>query len=79
MIKSKDLIALKNGDLTVDTLLELYPVKALVNDLVELALQSANAVPDKPITVTKEELDKIMSLFRIQGTSNRGRKPKTQE
>lgn len=76
MIKSKDLIALKNGDLTVDTLLELYPVKALVNDLVELALQSANAVPDKPITVTKEEFDKITSLFRIQGTSNRGRKPK---
>lgn len=83
MIKSKDLAAIKEGKMTVDTLLENYPVKALVSDLVELVMQK-DVIPAKPIVLSDEEYDRVMGMFRKRGVNavgeliKRGR-PKKEE
>ena len=76
-MKAKELKAIKEGKLTVDELLEIYPVKVLVNDLIEMVLaKPAPVVAEQPkITVTTQEWEQISNLFRIKGSSNRGRKP----
>ena len=82
MIKAKDLKAIKAGEITVDELLNNYPVKALVSDLIEIV---ANKTATEPVVVdriviTQEQFD---TYFRIKGfdvngaPSTRGRKPKT--
>lgn len=81
MIKSKDLAAIKEGKMTVDSLLENYPVKALVSDLVELVMQK-DVIPAKPIPLNQDEYDRVMALFRVRGfdavgeTIKRGRPKK---
>lgn len=78
MIKKKDL------KLTVDELLEKYPVKNLISDLLEMVNTKVDAVVvEQPkIAVSKEEFEQICSIFRIKGfdvngnPSKRGRKPK---
>ncbi|MBQ3414537.1 MAG: hypothetical protein IJH39_04150 [Clostridia bacterium] len=89
MIKSRDLAAIKAGEMSVDTLLEKYPVKTVVSDLIEIVANKetccAVAEPVKPISVTQEEYDKILGMFRVKGftadgqVSHRGRKPKKAE
>lgn len=72
MIKKKDL------KLSVDELLEKYPVKNLISDLLEMVNTKVDSVVvEQPkIAVSKEEFEQIAGMFRIKGTSNRGRKPK---
>lgn len=74
MIKRKDL------KLSVDELLEKYPVKNLISDLLEIANSKETVVaePQSKITVTTQEYEQITGLFRIKGSSNRGRKAKAQ-
>lgn len=90
MIKAKDLAAIKAGEMSVDTLLEKYPVKAVVSDLIEVIANKETccnvAAPvAKPISVSQEEMDRIMAMFRVKGftadgqVSKRGRKPKKAE
>ena len=90
MIKSRDLAAVKAGELSVDALLEKYPVKALVSDLIEIIANkesccAVEAPVAKPIGVSQEEMDRIMAMFRVKGftadgqVSKRGRKPKKAE
>ena len=79
-MKAKELKAIKEGKLTVDELLEIYPVKTLVNDLLEMVLAKPVVVTEQPkITVTQQEYEQITGLFRVRGTSNRGRKAKVAE
>ena len=79
-MKAKELKAIKAGKLTVDELLEIYPVKTLVNDLLEMVLAKPVVVAEQPkITVTQQEYEQITGLFRVRGTSNRGRKAKVAE
>lgn len=86
MLKTKDIFAVRDGNITADELLEKYPVKEVVNSLMKL-IQNAKDLDelissDKPILVTVEEFDRIKRMFRIKGydingnPSNRGRKPK---
>lgn len=84
MIKTKDLIAVKNGVLKVDDLLEKYPVKSLITDLLEM-LTVTEVTPKQPkIVVSQEDYNRIIDLFRVKGIgidgepSKRGRKPKNQ-
>lgn len=82
MIKTKDLYAIKAGNMTVDELLENYPVKALISDLIEIIAQK-DAIPQKPIVLSDEDYNRVISLFRQRGIAadgteiKRGRKPKT--
>lgn len=87
MLKSKDIFAVRDGNITADELLEKYPVKEVVGSLMKL-IQSAKDMEelvssDKPILVTPEEFDRIKRMFRVKGfdvagnPQNRGRKPKT--
>lgn len=71
MIKSKDLAAIKVGEMTVDQLLENYPVKALVSDLIEIVAQKT-VVPQKPIALADEDYQRVMSLFRPKGIASDG-------
>ena len=80
-IKEKDLSAVKKGTMTVDDLLEKYPVKALVTDLIEI-INSDKQPALEQIVISPEDFNKLTSLFRIKGYSStgeletRGRKPK---
>ena len=82
MIKSKELAAIRAGELNADALLEMYPVKTLVADLVEIIKTTAPKEDAKQISISKEDYDKIISLFRIKGfeangqPTKRGRKRK---
>ena len=63
-----------------------YPIDDILTAFTELILLSENFVQQTPISITKEEYDRIMSLFRIKGqkvlddgtvvTETRGRRPK---
>jgi hypothetical protein len=82
MIKAKELAAIRAGELSADTLLEMYPVKSLVADLVEVIKSSGSNDYAKQISVSKDEYEKIISMFRIKGfeangqPTKRGRKKK---
>lgn len=71
MIKSKDLAAIKAGEMSVDQLLENYPVKALVSDLIEIVAQKT-VIPQKPIALADEDYQRVMSLFRPKGIAADG-------
>lgn len=77
-IKNTTLAALQNGTISAEDftneLINKYPVKEIAETLTEL--YSAKPIPPKQITVSKEDYDAICGLFRIQGTSSRGRKKK---
>ena len=82
MIKVKELVAIRSGELNADALLEMYPVKTLVADLVEIIKTATPKEDVKQISISKEDYDKIISLFRVRGfeangqPTKRGRKKK---
>lgn len=85
MITRKDLLKIKQGDLTVRTeLLKKYPVQELVDDLCEIIAQGENTVIEtpKPIVLSDEDYNRLMGMFRQRGVAldgspiTRGRKKK---
>ena len=68
MIKTKDLQAIQNGEMTVDKLIATYPITELVSDLMELVAQK-KAIPEKPIVLSDEEYQRVMGMFRQRGVS----------
>ena len=68
MIKTKDVQAIQNGEMTVDKLITTYPIVELVSDLMELVAQK-KAIPEKPIVLSDEEYQRVMSMFRQRGVS----------
>lgn len=84
LITNKVLKELKEGLITkdevVNELLNTYPVKAIVEDYVNMTLQTP--AENVKITVSQEEYESIVSLFKIRGkkvdgeTETRGRKRK---
>lgn len=86
-MKTKHILAVRDGKITADELLAIYPVKEVVNDLMEIIRNNAEfeeiVKPNpKPIAVTEEEFERIKGMFRVKGfdlqgnASNRGRKAK---
>ena len=84
MIKTKDVSAIKNGEMTVEKLISSYPITELVSDLMELVAQKENVVKEKPIVLSDEDYARVMGMFRQRGiaadggTIRRGR-PKKNE
>ena len=72
MIKEKDWNAVMSDKMTAADLLEHYPVKTLVEDLVELARR---VEPKSSVAVSAEDMQKIENFFKVK-ISKRGRKPK---
>ena len=60
-------------------LAETYPSIELAQAFVELLVMKDVPVATNKISVTKDELDAIVGLFREKGSSPRGRKAKTKE
>lgn len=80
-IKSTDFKKLQNGELSIeqvaDNLLAKYPVKDVAIALVEaLSINDTPSTQPAKITVSEDDFKRITDLFRIAGTSNRGRKRK---
>lgn len=71
-IKLKDIQSIKAGELTVDTLLELYPVKQLVSDLVNII--NENDINPEPIALYERDYNRVMEMFRIVGFDKDGKK-----
>lgn len=83
-VTSKTIKALQSGELKqtdyAQELVNTYPASELAAAFVELlAMKDAPVVASNKISVTKEELDAIVGLFREKGTSPRGRKKKVEE
>ncbi|MBO4417124.1 MAG: hypothetical protein J5801_03265 [Bacteroidales bacterium] len=76
MIKPKEISAIKNGKLNADYLLDNYPIKTLVEDLVEIIRKSETPGVAKPIPISREDLDRINGLFRIIGYESNGQPTK---
>ena len=80
MIKNKDLNAVKAGQIGVDELLEKYPLKSLISDLIELVKEQPSVAPK--VVITQEQFN---NHFRIVGVNpdgtqqKRGRKKKVEE
>lgn len=84
LITNKVLKELKEGTITkenvVNELINTYPVKAIVEEYVTMAMETPGE--NVKITVSQEEYDSIVSLFKIRGkkidgeTETRGRKKK---
>lgn len=84
LITNKVIRELKEGTITkdevVNELLNTYPVKAIVEDYVNMTLQTP--AENVKITVSQEEYESVMALFKIRGkkvdgeTETRGRKRK---
>lgn len=84
LITNKVLKELKEGIITkdevVNELINTYPVKAIVEDYVNLVMETPG--DNVKITVSQEEYESIVSLFKIRGkkvdgeTETRGRKKK---
>lgn len=82
LISNKVLKELKEGLITreevVNELINTYSIKAIVEDYVNMTLQ--NPAENMKITVSQEEYESIVSLFKIRGkkvdgeTETRGRK-----
>ena len=84
LITNKVLKELKEGTITkdevVNELINTYSIKAIVEDYVNMAME--NPAENVKITVSQEEYESIVSLFKIRGkkvdgeTETRGRKRK---
>lgn len=78
-ITAKQIKQLQSGELKesalVDALVDNYPVREIASAFVEL-LAMKEPVAENPITVSKADYDRVCGLFRVQGSSNRGRKKK---
>lgn len=80
-VKAKDIKGLKDGTITTsayaEKLVKGYSAYEIALAFAELlATKDAPVVASNKISVTKEELDAIVGLFREKGSSNRGRKRK---
>ena len=83
-ITNKEIKGLKDGTLNqveyAKKLAETYPSIELAQAFVELlGMKDAPVVASNKISVSADELSAITDLFRVKGTSNRGRKPKAKE
>ena len=84
-ITNKEIKGLKDGTLNqveyAKKLAESYPSIELAQAFVELlGMKDAPiACNSNKISVSADELSAITDLFRVKGTSNRGRKPKAKE
>lgn len=88
-IDPKLLKSIKEGNATQKDLinhLSNYPLNEILTAFAELIILSEDLLSPKPISVSQEEYNRIMSLFRIKGQRSldgvmveetRGRKPKT--
>lgn len=88
-IDPKLLKAIKEGNATQKDLinhLSNYPLNEILAAFAELIILSEDFLSPKPISVSQEEYNRIMSLFRIKGLRSldgmmveerRGRKPRT--
>lgn len=80
MIKNKDLNAIRTGQITTDQLLEIYPVKTLISDLIEIVKEKPVEAPK--VVISQEQFEKH---FRIAGIAadgtpqTRGRRKKQQD
>ena len=84
LITNKVLKELKEGIVTkdevVNELINTYTVKAIVEDYVTVAMETPG--DNMKITVSQEEYESVMALFKIRGkkvdgeTETRGRKRK---
>ena len=81
--------AIKEGNATQNDLinhLSNYPLNEILAAFAELIILSEDFLSQKPISVSQEEYNRIMGLFKIKGMRSldgmmveetRGRKPKT--
>ena len=82
MLKAKEIQAIRKGTMDADELIANYPIKSLVADLIEmLKIQPEPVAPateekQKPIAVSQEEYDRILSIFRVKGLTATGEKTK---
>lgn len=88
-IDPKLLKAIKEGNATQNDLinhLSNYPLNEILTAFAELIILSEDFLSPKPISVSQEEYNRILSLFKIKGLRSldgvmveerRGRKPKT--
>lgn len=88
-IDPKLLKSIKEGNATQKDLinhLSNYPLNEILAAFAELIILSEDFLSPKPISVSQEEYDRIMGLFRIKGLRSldgmmveetRGRKPRT--
>ena len=88
-IDPKLLKAIKEGNATQKDLinhLSNYPLNEILAAFAELIILSEDFLTPKPISVSQEEYNRIMGLFRIKGLRSldgmmveerRGRKPRT--
>lgn len=88
-IDPKLLKAIKEGNATQKDLinhLSNYPINEILTAFAELIILSEDFLSPKPISVSQEEYNRILSLFKIKGLRSldgvmveerRGRKPKT--
>lgn len=86
-IDPKMLKAIKEGNATQKDLinhLSNYPLNEILTAFAELIILSEDFLSPKPISVTQEEYNRILSLFKIKGMRSldgvmveetRGRKP----
>lgn len=88
-IDPKLLKAIKEGNATQKDLinhLSNYPLNEILTAFAELIILSEDFLSPKPISVTQEEYNRIIGLFKIKGMRSldgvmveetRGRRPKT--
>ena len=88
-IEPKLLKSIKEGNATQKDLinhLSNYPLNEILTAFAELIILSEDFLSPKPISVSQEEYNRIVSLFRIKGLRSldgmmveerRGRKPRT--
>lgn len=88
-IDPKLLKAIKEGNATQNDLinhLSNYPINEVLAAFAELIILSEDFLSPKPISVSQDEYNRIISLFKIKGLRSldgvmveerRGRKPKT--
>jgi hypothetical protein len=88
-IDPKLLKSIKEGNATQKDLinhLSNYPLNEILTAFAELIILSEDFLSPKPISVSQEEYNRIMSLFRIKGLRSldgmvveetRGRRPRT--
>ena len=79
-VTNKEIKGIKDGTLNqvefAKKLAETYPSIELAHAVVELLSMKDAPVAVNKISVSEEELQSIVELFRVKGTSTRGRKRK---
>lgn len=82
-ISQKEIKGLQDGTLNqndfANSLIEKYTVKEIALAFAELLGMKDMPVANNKISVTDDELKAITDMFRIKGSSPRGRKPKKAE